>query len=88
MSKTRNMQSLFPSKDKNGYISCVMYIEHYSCGSSYMAETKRNAEVRWNEHNNLTRSSEPSAHFHSKIKNYLTWIVIPNASRKLRPARA
>ena len=43
--KTRNIQSLFPSKDKNGYISRVIYIEYCSCGSRYMGETKRNAKV-------------------------------------------
>ena len=46
------MRSLFPLKDKNDYKSCVIYKGDCSCGSRYIGETKRNAEVRWNEHNN------------------------------------
>ena len=44
--KTRNIRSLFPSKDKSDYKSCVMYKGHCSCGSCYIGEAKRNAEVR------------------------------------------
>ena len=58
--KTRNIRSLFPLKDKNDYKSCVIYKGDCSCGSRYIGETKRNAEVRWNEHNNPTKSSKPS----------------------------
>ena len=63
--KTRNIRSLFPLKDKNDYKSCVIYKGDCSCGSRYIGETKRNAEVRWNEHNNPTKSSEPSKHLRS-----------------------
>ena len=62
MWRTRNIQSLLPLKDKNDYKSCVIYKEVCSCGSHCIGETKRNAEVRWNEHNNPTKSSEPSKH--------------------------
>ena len=48
MWKTRNVQSLFPLKDKNDYKSCVFYIDY----SRYIGDTKCNAEVTWNEHNN------------------------------------
>ena len=49
--KTRNIRSLFPLKDKNDYKSCVIYKGDCSCGSRYIGENKRNAGVRWNEHN-------------------------------------
>ena len=54
MWKTSNMLSSFPLKDKNNYISCVIHKGDCSCGSSYIGTTKRNAQVRWNEHNNET----------------------------------
>ena len=54
-SKTRNIRSLFPLKEKNDYKSCVIYKEDCSCGSRY-------EEVRQNGHNNPTKSSEPSKH--------------------------
>ena len=40
--KTRNIQSLFPLKDKNDYKSCVFYKGDFSCGLHYIG----NAEVR------------------------------------------
>ena len=49
---------------------------------SYSYETKRNAEVRWNEHNNSIRISEPSKHFCSIISHCFTWTVISNALKK------
>ena len=58
--KTRNIQSLLTLKEKNDYKSCVVYKRDCSCGSRYIGETKRNAEVRWNKHNNPTKSSETS----------------------------
>ena len=60
--KTRNIRSLFPLKGKNDYKLCVIYNWNCSCGSRYIGETKCNAEVKWNEHNNPTKSSEPSKH--------------------------
>ena len=82
MWKTRNIQSLFPLRDKNDYKSCVIYKGDCSCGSRYIGETKRNAKVRWKEHNNPTKSSEPSNHLRSNISLYFTWAVISNARKK------
>ena len=62
MWKTRNIQPLFPLKDKNDYKSCIIYKGDFSCGSCYIGETKGIVEVRWNKHNNPTKSSEPSKH--------------------------
>ena len=80
-------QSLFPLKDKNDYELCVIYKGSCSCGSRYIGKTKRNAEVRWNEHNNPTKSSEPSKHLRSNINHYFTWAAISNAPKILRPRR-
>ena len=44
-------------------ITCVTYKGDYSCGSQYIVETKRNVEVRWNDHNNPTKNAEPSKPF-------------------------
>ena len=85
--KTRNIRFLFSLKDKNDYKSFVVYKGDCSCGSRYIGETKRNAEVRWNEHNNPTKSSEPSKHLRSNINHYFTWAVISNAPKMLRPGR-
>ena len=60
--KTINIQFLFPLKDKSDYKSCVIYKGDCSCGSRHIGETKGNAEVRRNEHNNPKKSLEPSKH--------------------------
>ena len=82
--KTWNIRSLFPLKDKSDYKSCVIYKEGFSCDSRYISDTKSNAEVRWNEHNNLTKSSEPSKHLRSNINHCFTWAVISNASKNAK----
>ena len=66
---------MFPLKDKNDYKSCVIL-----GGSRYIGETKRNAEVRWNEHN-PAESTEPSKNLRSNINHYFTWAVILNAPK-------
>ena len=45
MGKTRNIRSVFPLKDKNGYKSYVIFKRDYSWGTRYIGETKRNVEV-------------------------------------------
>ena len=82
--KSRNMRSLFLFKDKNDYKSRDIYKGVCSCGSRYIGETKRNAEVRWNEHNNPTKSSEPSKHLRSNINHCFTWAVISNAPKNAK----
>ena len=82
--ETRNIRSLFLLKDKNDYKSCVIYKWDCSCGSRYIGETKRNAEVRWNEHNNPTKNSEPSKHLRSNINHSFTWAVNSNATKNAK----
>ena len=85
--KTRNIRSLFSLKDKNHYKSSAIYKGDCSCGSRYIGETKCNPEVRWNEHNNLTKSSEPSKQLRSNINHCFTWVVFSNTPKMLRPGR-
>ena len=51
--------------------SCVIYKGDCSCGSRYIGEIKCNAEVRWNEDDNATKSSKPSKHIRNNINHYL-----------------
>ena len=86
--KTRNIWSLFPLKDKNDYKSCVIYKGDCSCGSRYIAETKRNAGVRWNEHNNPTKSSELPKQLLSNMNHYFTWAVISNVLKSTKTRKS
>ena len=74
---------MFPLKDKN-YKSYVIYKGVCPCDSHYIVESKRKAEVRWNEHNNPTKSSEPPKHLRSNINHYFTWAVISDAPKKAK----
>ena len=42
------------------------------------------AKVRWNEHNNPTKRSEPSKHLQSNINHYFTWAVISEAPKNAK----
>ena len=75
---------MFPLKDKNDYKSCVVCKGDCSCGSRYIGETKSNAEVRRNEHNNPTKFSQPAKHFRSNINQFFTWAVISNAPKNAK----
>ena len=55
---------------------CVLYKGDCSYGSRYIGETKRDPEVRWNEHNNPMKSSEPSKHLRNTIDHCFTWSII------------
>ena len=85
--KTKNIPSSFPLKGKNDYISCVIYRGDCSCGSRYFGENKHNAEVRWNEHNNSTKSSGPSKHLWSNINHYFTLAVISNSPKNTKTSK-
>ena len=82
--KTRNIRSLFPLKDKNDYKSCVTYKGDCSCGSCYIGETNRNAEVVWNKQNNSTKISEPPKHLLSSINHHFTWTALSNAPKNAK----
>ena len=57
--KTRNLISVIPLKDKDLHPACKIYKGICSCESTYVGETKWNVEVRYSEHNHLSRKSEP-----------------------------
>ena len=65
-------------QDKSSYKLCVIYKEDCSYDSPYI---KRNAEVRWNEHSNPTKSSEPSKYLRENIDHCFTWTITPNCPK-------
>ena len=57
--KNRNVWYLFSLKDKSDYESSDINKGYFSCGTRYIGETKRKAEVKWNWHINPSKNSEP-----------------------------
>ena len=79
---TRKVKTLFHIKDKCQHLSCKIYQGICSCGETYVGETVRNVEVRWNEHNNPNnKKSNASKHLKSNIEHVFTWAVISNAPK-------
>jgi len=78
--KTRKVKSLFPLKNKVTHKSVVIYEGTCSYGGKYIGETKRNAQVRWTEHDKMQGKSEPARHVLENEGHSFTWKVLCNAS--------
>ena len=78
---TRKIKTLFPLKDRTEHKSCVIYEGTCSCGHSYIGETIRNVNVRWDEHNPINGNSEPSKHLQSNINHSFVWKILTNAPK-------
>ena len=67
---------------KNTFSLCEKLFSHTN-----QVGNKCNAEVRWNEHNNPTKSSDISKHLRMNIAHCFTRTIISNASKMVRPGR-
>ena len=81
---TKKVQSLFKLKSENPHQSCKIYHGVCSCGETYIGETKRNVEVRWDEHNDPSGKSEPSKHSGVNKDHKFTWSIMSHASINFR----
>ena len=70
---------MFKVKDANLHPSCKIYIGKCSCGSTYVGETVRNVEERWNEHNNTKMKSEPAKHLSMNRGHNFDWSNLVSA---------
>ena len=78
---TRKIKSLFPIKDKIIHKACAIYRGQCSCGSVYIGETERNVKVRWDEHEDVRKKSEPSKHLYEFSDHSFTWRILAPAPR-------
>ena len=82
---TRKIQTLFSLKSKNPHPACKIYQGVCNvCGLSYIGETKRNVEVRWEEHEDPKGKSEPASHLQKNPSHSFSWTVMMNASLNTR----
>ena len=66
------------------YKSCDIYKGDCCYGSRYIDKTKCNAEVRWNDHSDPSKSSEPSKHVRNNINHCFKWSIISNAPKNAK----
>ena len=59
---TKKVKKLLKLKSKNPHPSCVIYEDVCSCQESYIGETVRNVEIRWQEHEDIQKDSKPAKH--------------------------
>ena len=77
--ETKKVKTLFKLKDSNPYPACVIYEGVCSCGDKYVGETKRNAETRWKEHQDVRKDSEPAKHLQNHDNHKFEWNILCRA---------
>ena len=70
-------------EDKSLHQACKTYKGISSCGESYIGGTIRNVEVRWEEHNNPMKKSNPSKHLKDNLDHVFNWPVLANAPENM-----
>ena len=58
----KKIKQLLKLKSRNAHPSCVIYEGVCSCEASYIGETGRNVEIRWQEHEDIQKDSELAKH--------------------------
>ena len=61
---------------------CKIYKDVCTCGESYIGETIRNVEVRWDEHYNPVNKSNPSKHIKDNLDRVFNRSVLANAPKE------
>ena len=79
---TRKTKTLFKLKDKCLHPACKICQGVCSCIETYIWETARNVETRWNKHNMPSEKSNLLKHLNSNITHHFSWSVICNAPFK------
>ena len=70
----------------NTHPSCLIYEGVCSFQESYIGETVRNVEIRWQEHEDTQKDSEPAKYLKNNPTHLSTWKVLLPASsiRRIR----
>lgn len=79
--ETRKIRSLFSLKDRVSHKSCVIYEGICTCGDKYIGETKRIAKMRFDEHDNPIKYSEPAKHLRQHPDHSFEWNIITSGPR-------
>ena len=73
---TKKIKQLFKLKSKNPHPSYVIYKGVCVSEQTYIGETKRYVELRWEEHENICKDSEPAKHLKENLSHKFSWKVL------------
>ena len=71
--KIRDTRSLFNLKDKVSHVSSLVYEGKCNCGENYISETGQNVTIRWDEHSDGGKNSEPVKHPNQFPERRFNW---------------
>ena len=72
---TKKVKQMFKLKSRNPHTSCVIYEGVCSFQESYIGETVRNVETRWQEHEDKQKDREPAKHLKTNPTYSFAWKV-------------
>ena len=77
---TKKVKQLLKLKIRNPQPACVIYGRICVCEQTYIGETGRKVELRWEEHENISKDSEPAKHLSHKF----SWKTLFTAAKNKR----
>ena len=54
----------------------MIYNGNYSCGETYIGVTICNTSIRWEEHNDPTKKSEPVKNLKNNFYHVFNWVIL------------
>ena len=81
---TKKVKSLFSLKDKNPYPACQVYKGTCVCDETYIGETILNVNIRWNEHEDIRKESEPAKYLRENLNQKFKWKTFLQAPKNYR----
>ena len=83
--RTSHVRSLFFNLNDNmSYISYVVYEGKCHCGENYIGEIGWSVTIRWDEHSDINKSSEPAKHLYQFHEHRFNWKVLGGFPNKVR----
>ena len=71
-------------KDEKPYPACQIYKGAGACDETYIGETIRNVDIRWNEHEDIRKKSEPAKHLRENLNHKSEWKTLLHAHKNYR----
>ena len=75
----KKVKQLFKPKNKNPHRLCVIYEGTCAWNRTCISDTKRHARIKWDEHEDPRKESEPAKHLRSHPGHSFSWKVLLSA---------